>query len=469
MATWRAPTGPRSPEGLSGSRALHGDLYDGEPWTYANAERNFSRLPSVNLSTATSASLSDARARALSSSSAIVTGVSPEFYGATTYRDAFCTPYPPNDPAVTSSGPLRGNDTFTTSGRYNSSSIAAQRSSTGTIGGTQKFTCGTRSSRQPIARTLGPGEEPLRPPPLGGTRAFDFWTTSDPRYAYRRERGCGGPTVEQLRAIAAETLAICDEGGYQTPSGRAIDIREQIKRAIRSSVLFAPDHAFELRPPPLPRAAEISVTPETICEACTRLIQRDEKVAILNFASPIRPGGGFLNGRLAQEESIARSSALYPTIARHEEFYQAGQARHPLGTDYIIYSPDVPFFRDDNFMLLEEPLLVSILTCAAVEANKCEGRPDLEGKVRETMKNRMRKIISCAAQYGHRILVLGAFGCGVFGNDPRVVAQIEKELLIDEGLIRHFDLVANPIVDTVRAQNFEPFYAVLGGFSTGQQ
>jgi uncharacterized protein (TIGR02452 family) len=199
------------------------------------------------------------------------------------------------------------------------------------------------------------------------------------------------------------------------------------------------------------------------------LIHRDERVVILNFASPIRPGGGFLNGRLAQEESIARSSALYPTIARHEEFYQVGQARHPLGTDYIIYSPDVPFFRDDNYALLDEPLLVSVITCAAVEANRCEGRPDLEGKVRETMKNRMRKIISCAIHYGHRILVLGAFGCGVFGNDPTSVAQIEKELLIDEGLIQYFDLVANPIVDTVRAQNFEPFYAVLGGLGAGGQ
>jgi uncharacterized protein (TIGR02452 family) len=275
--------------------------------------------------------------------------------------------------------------------------------------------------------------------------------------------------VEQLRAIAAETLAICDEGGYQAPSGRAIEIREEIKRAVRSSVLFRPDYVFQLRPPPLPRAGAISVTAETICEAVVRLIHRDEKVAILSFASPNQPGGGFINGRLAQEESIARSSALYPTIARHEEFYQAGQAKNPLGTDYIIYSPDVPFFRDDNYELLEEPLLVSIITCAAVEAYKCQGRPDLEGRVRETMKNRLRKIIQCAIQYGHRILVLGAFGCGVFGNDPNVVAEIEKELLIDEGLAQYFDLVANPIVDTVRAQNFEPFYAVLGSYGAGDQ
>jgi uncharacterized protein (TIGR02452 family) len=268
--------------------------------------------------------------------------------------------------------------------------------------------------------------------------------------------------------VASETLAICDEGGYQAPSGRAIEIREEIKRAIRESVILPPDRSFELRPPAFPRIGAISVTAETVISACRRLITRDEKVCVLNFASPIRPCGGFINGRVSQEESIGRSSALFPTITRHEEFYQAGQAAGPLATDYIIYSPGVPFFRDDDGVLLEEPFLISVITCAAVEAGRCEGRPDLEGRVRETMKNRIRRVISCAAQYGHRILVLGAFGCGSCGNDPAQVAEIERELLVGEGLARYFDLVANPIADTLRSQNFTPFDAALGEYA-GEQ
>jgi uncharacterized protein (TIGR02452 family) len=275
--------------------------------------------------------------------------------------------------------------------------------------------------------------------------------------------------VDQLRAVASETLAICDEGGYQSPSGRAIEIRDEIKKAIRSSVLYPPEQQFELRPPAFPHQAALSVTPETVIELCKRLIDRDQRIVILNFASPIRPGGGFLNGRWAQEESLARSSALYPTITRHEEFYQTGQERQPLGTDYLIYSPNVPFFRDDDGTLFEEPFLVSVITCAAVEAYRCEGRPELQGHIRETMKNRLRKIICCAIHYGHPILAIGAFGCGVFGNDPTMVAEIEKELLVDEGLIRYFDLVANPVVDTVRSQNYRPFQAVLGEFTSDEQ
>jgi uncharacterized protein (TIGR02452 family) len=270
--------------------------------------------------------------------------------------------------------------------------------------------------------------------------------------------------------MAAETLGICDEGGYQAPSGRSLEIREQIQRAIRGSVLYRPDHVFSVRELGIPRPGVISVTQESVCEACKRLVHREEKICVLNFGSPSAPGGGWLNGRRGQEEAITRASALYPTIARHQELYRYALSNpSPLGSDYIIYSPDVPFFREDNGALMEEPFLVSIITSAAVQANQCAGKPDLEAKIRDVMKGRIRKILQIAIQYGHKCFVLGAFGCGAFGNDPFVVAQIQKELLIDEGLGKYFDLVVSPIEDGFRYNNYDAFAQVLGPYGNSGQ
>jgi uncharacterized protein (TIGR02452 family) len=78
------------------------------------------------------------------------------------------------------------------------------------------------------------------------------------------------------------------------------------------------------------------------------------------------------------------------------------------------------------------------------------------------MKNRIRKIIQVAIEHGNRILILGAFGCGVYENDPTMIAQIESELLVGERFRYYFDLIANPILSTGgSSQNFDAFQRVL--------
>lgn len=89
----------------------------------------------------------------------------------------------------------------------------------------------------------------------------------------------------------------------------------------------------------------------------------------LNFASARHPGGGFLGGSQAQEESLARASGLSPCLNQFQEMYDTNQRFSScLYTDHMIYAPDVPVFRDDDDRLLEEPFLVSILTAPAVNA-----------------------------------------------------------------------------------------------------
>jgi uncharacterized protein (TIGR02452 family) len=355
--------------------------------------------------------------------------------------------------------------------------VNAQPKNNANFGGFQKFASGTVSTpfRPPAGSLIELSESgvantrSLRPPP-GSRGDRELWATSDPRWSVRRERGFTGSTVEQLRAMASETLAICDEGGYQSPSGRALELREQILRSVRGSMLFRPDHEFAIQPPAVPRPGIITVTPESVCEACKRLLAREEKIAILNFGSATRPGGAFATGRRGLEESLIRSTALYPTIARHEEPYRYALANpSPLGLDFLIYSPDVPFFREDNGDLMEEPFLVSVITAAPVQANQCRGKPALEAAIRDVTKRRLRKVVQLAIQFGYRVLLLGAFGCGICGNDPAVVAEIEKEILVDEGYAQFFDLIANPIQDGSRYQNYEVFAQVLAPYAGGGQ
>jgi uncharacterized protein (TIGR02452 family) len=147
-------------------------------------------------------------------------------------------------------------------------------------------------------------------------------------------------------------------------------------------------------------------------------------LACLVFASARNPGGGFLNGAQAQEESIARASALYPCLRAAGDFHAHHRA-HPELTysDRVINSAEVPVFRDDNGTLLPDPYPVSFLTCAApnraaIARNQPEHLPDVPA----ILTRRAARVLHVAAAHGHRRLVLGAWGCGVFGNEPAAVA-----------------------------------------------
>ena len=90
-------------------------------------------------------------------------------------------------------------------------------------------------------------------------------------------------------------------------------------------------------------------------------------IGVLNFASAKNPGGGFLNGAMAQEESLAASSTLYKTLTAHEEYYRSNRLQTSMiYTDYAIYSPDVVFFRNGRFRLVPSVVKASVLTLPAV-------------------------------------------------------------------------------------------------------
>ncbi len=276
--------------------------------------------------------------------------------------------------------------------------------------------------------------------------------------------------------IAAETLEILEAGGYLTPTGRRVSIGEALEAARARSVLLTPEGHDEVsrRCEPILRehddrpTATFETVNATTLSASRRLL-RDEpsaRVLALNFASAKNPGGGFLNGSQAQEESLARASGLYACINPLQDMYEANR-RFPscLYTDHMIYSPDVPVFRDDDDVLLEEPDPISFITAPAVNAGVVHARePRNVARIEPVMIARIEKVLALAVVNGHDVLVLGAWGCGVFGNDPAQVARGFARHLTGEGRFRSaFRKVAFAVLDRTPSRSvIAPFESHFG-------
>ncbi|TMR06460.1 TIGR02452 family protein [Actinomadura soli] len=235
------------------------------------------------------------------------------------------------------------------------------------------------------------------------------------------------------RETAQETVRILDRGDYVAPSGRTVSIGDALARTVRDTVLYRPDELDELLqrlPAAEPRTeTRIEVTGETTLAAALRLRGQEAIPFALNFASAKNPGGGFLNGAHAQEEGLARSSGLYASLLSAREFYDFHRAQGDLlYSDHMIYSPGVPVFRDDAGTLLDDPYEVAFLTSPAPNRGAIHDAAKAD-RIRDVLHLRARKLLAVALANGHRRLVLGAWGCGVFRNDPREVAEVFAELL----------------------------------------
>lgn len=155
------------------------------------------------------------------------------------------------------------------------------------------------------------------------------------------------------------------------------------------------------------------------------------RVLVLNFANPVRPGGGVRYGARAQEEALCRKSTLLASLEGREAapFYAGHRGAGPLASDAILLSPNVEVFRDENDKLLDASFVVSVLSCAAPHI-RTGTRPPAE-ELERLLYNRILGILHVAAVYGYRYMVLGAWGCGAFGNDAGQVARLFKRALKD--------------------------------------
>lgn len=205
----------------------------------------------------------------------------------------------------------------------------------------------------------------------------------------------------------------------------------------------------------------------------------EARICVHNFASATNPGGGVKKGSRAQEEAICRCTTLYPVLDTRENwrrYYKFHRDRHDARyTDACIYTHGILIIKSDTDVPQRLPeykwTKVDVITCAAPNLRERPSNamnPNAGAQVHLTDQELMdlhvkrgRHLLAAAAEQGAQIMILGAFGCGAFQNDPKIVAEAYKQVLPEfEGVFRevHFAVYCSPR-DT---RNYEVFKKVLG-------
>ena len=256
--------------------------------------------------------------------------------------------------------------------------------------------------------------------------------------------------------IAQQTLKILENGGYAVPGGATVPIAQDLRNCVEATQLFWPDELQALLGQVLSRPSAaapviVGIENESTLSGIARLLHEGcAPVGALNFASAKNPGGGFLSGSQAQEESLARSSGLYASLSNAREFYQHHRDHlSAFYSDAMILSSNCPIFRDDAGSLLNDVHHATFISSAAPNAGAVkEKSPHDVHLIADVLRRRAEYVLAVAASRDIRYLVLGAWGCGVFRNDPRLVAQVFMNLLSSADWRGRFSKVVFSILDT---------------------
>ena len=265
------------------------------------------------------------------------------------------------------------------------------------------------------------------------------------------------------KAIAQDTLNVIKTGHYYAPTGEKVDISQDVTDCLAGTKFYEPDRLSSLQTDVLSKPAQFSSTEfevrnETTLMGAERLARslgqkQLKKIGVLNFASAKNAGGGFRNGAQAQEESLARSSALYKSLVRCPQYYEFHRAnRSAFYSNRMIYSPACPVFRKDDGTFLDKPFLVDFITSPAPNRGAMkQNKADNPDRIEEVLRDRAAKVLSLAASHDCDALILGAWGCGVFRNDPAIVAEIFADYLLPNGLFSgKFKTVLFSVLDSTK-------------------
>ncbi len=269
-------------------------------------------------------------------------------------------------------------------------------------------------------------------------------------------------------SMCHETQAIAARGWYTNMHGVQVDIRAARDGATQGRVSYRPGVAPAVGSPRHAHVYTFVYNQTTIAVAEARVAQ-GYRVAILNLASAVSPGGGWLNGSQAQEESLARASTLVHSLRDDEFYFDTSHHRNPFYNDTVIVSPAVPFFRHHEGQFIDTPWHADVITSAAVHAKAVHRyMPERSHEIALHMQYRTQKVFQVATTLDADILILGAWGCGAFHNNPNDIAQIMRDMM-DVVDMRRFvaidfavaDLYAPPLNYLAFARRFDG--QVFGG------
>ena len=236
--------------------------------------------------------------------------------------------------------------------------------------------------------------------------------------------------------ILTETLQILNAGCYEV-KGKTVTLQLSKARMEASQVLL-PDDVCKI--------CDMESAGPTAGGYCCSCVRADsfaaaldlsagragrKPVLVLNFANPVNSGGGVYRGARAQEEDLCRRSSLLRSLENSsaEGYYRYNRnLRTYMGSDAMIFSPEVEVFRDEEYALMEETAVVAVVTCAApLVSYGLEGMS--ESEYEDMFYTRIVRLLKCAAYLGYEDLVLGAWGCGAFGNDAALVSDLFSRAL----------------------------------------
>lgn len=187
-----------------------------------------------------------------------------------------------------------------------------------------------------------------------------------------------------------------------------------------------------------------------------------QRIALLNFANYKDPGGKFLEGSLAQEECLCHCSFLYNVLEKFDiRYYKPNRkdTNHALYSDSAIYSPNILFWNAEpgQIYTAPPPAYFDVITCAAPNAQAATFYYNEPARaIAATMESRIRFIKEVCQIKQVDTLIAGAFGCGVFANNPAFVARTFKEIFT-ESKSPYPSLVIHPVPSKLNSNNHYQF------------
>lgn len=241
--------------------------------------------------------------------------------------------------------------------------------------------------------------------------------------------------IKTLIITALETLSICKQG-YYIKNCKCIPLEHNTDK----TVAYSPE-ALSLIQLPKEKANSEPCKIHIIDSDSFHAAYSFENPLVMNFANAHRPGGGFLFGDKAQEESLCRASTLYTSLTSDtaKEMYEYNRTYpSPVDSDFMLLSPSVCVFRNPDGELLDTPYKSAVISVPAPDkVRKAYQLP--KDELNTIIANRLSKMFSVVICHGYKNLILGAWGCGVFGNDTNDVAEIFYNLLFKENYGKYFD------------------------------
>ena len=160
------------------------------------------------------------------------------------------------------------------------------------------------------------------------------------------------------------------------------------------------------------------------------LRKNEDKIAVLNFASFKHPGGGYIIGTHAQEECLCEESFLYNVLRKFENTWYKENLNHlndSLYADRGLYTPNVLFLANSKSGATVPCDVITVACPNWKSYSEKNGTGEISrGNNSEALENRCRFVLEIAKRQNVHTLILGAFGCGVFKQNPNEVSNIFK-------------------------------------------